>query len=91
MLQKSLSSGIPFITSHVYHLQSAFKFNNLYFMTIQHIEKLVILENSAKRQQKESPPFAACKQFCFQFNGIKLVLDKMKKHEFIPTNHLTVT
>jgi capsid portal protein len=55
MLQKSLSSGIPFITSHVYHLQSAFKFNNLYFMTIQHIEKLVILENSAKRQQKESP------------------------------------
>mgnify|MGYP000555082714 FL=1 len=45
MLQKSLSSGIPFITSHVYHLQSAFKFNNLYFMTIQHIEKLVIREN----------------------------------------------
>jgi citrate lyase synthetase len=39
----------------VYHLQSAFKFNNLYFMTIQHIEKLVILENPAKRQQKESP------------------------------------
>ena len=55
MLQKSLSSGIPFITSHVYHLQSAFKFNNLYFMTIQHIEKLVILENPAKKQQKESP------------------------------------
>ena len=78
MLQKSLSSGIPFITSHVYHLQSAFKFNNLYFMTIQHIEKLVILENPAKKQQKESP-FAACKQFCFQFNGIKLVLDKIKK------------
>ena len=59
-------------------------------MTIQHIEKLVILENSAK-SSKKSPPFAACKQFCFQFNGIKLVLDKMKKHEFIPTNHLTVT
>lgn len=59
-------------------------------MTIQHIEKLVILENPAKKQQK-SPPFAACKQFCFQFNGIKLVLDKIKKHEFIPTNHLTVT
>lgn len=59
-------------------------------MTIQHIEKLVILENPAKKQQKESP-FAACKQFCFQFNGIKLVLDKIKKHEFIPTNHLTVT
>jgi hypothetical protein len=90
MLQKSLSSGIPFITSHVYHLQSAFKFNNLYFMTIQHIEKLVILENPAK-SSKKSPPFAACKQFCFQFNGIKLVLDKMKKHEFIPTNRLTVT
>lgn len=45
LLQKSLSPGIPFITSHVYHLQSAFKFNNLYFMTIQHIEKLVIREN----------------------------------------------
>ena len=90
MLQKSLSSGIPFITSHIYHLQSAFKFNNLYFMTIQHIEKLVILEN-AQKGSKKSPPFAACKQFCFQFNSIKLVLDKMKKHEFIPTNRLTVT
>lgn len=28
-----------------FYLQAAFKFNNLYFMTIQHIEKLVIREN----------------------------------------------
>lgn len=49
------------------------------------------IRNSPQKGSKKSPPFAACKQFCFQFNGIKLVLDKMKKHEFIPTNHLTVT
>ncbi|RGZ91652.1 hypothetical protein DW967_09965 [Agathobacter rectalis] len=76
MLQKSLSSGIPFITSHVYHLQSAFKFNNLYFMTIQHIEKLVILENSAKRQQKESPLLLPANNFVFNLMVSSLYLTK---------------
>jgi CRISPR/Cas system CMR subunit Cmr6 (Cas7 group RAMP superfamily) len=41
--------------SYFEFLFEQFKFNNLYFMTIQHIEKLVILENPAKKQQKESP------------------------------------
>ena len=76
MLQKSLSSGIPFITSHVYHLQSAFKFNNLYFMTIQHIEKLVILENSAKRQQKEFPLLLPANNFVFNLMVSSLYLTK---------------
>ncbi len=65
MLQKSFSSGIPFITSHVYHLQSAFEFNNLYFMTIQHIEKLVVLKNPAKRQQKRVPFLLPANNFVF--------------------------
>lgn len=76
MLQKSLSSGIPFITSHVYHLQSAFKFNNLYFMTIQHIEKLVILENPAKKQQKESPLLLPANNFVFNLMVSSLYLTK---------------
>lgn len=52
------------------------QFNNLYFMTIQHIEKLVILENSAKRQQKESPLLLPANNFVFNLMVSSLYLTK---------------
>ena len=79
MLQKSLSSGIPFITSHVYHLQSAFKFNNLYFMTIQHIEKLVKVSysrKSCKKAAKRVPLLLPANNFVFNLMVSSLYLTK---------------
>ena len=72
MLQKALSSGIPFITSHVYHLQSAFIFydNSAY-------RKVSYSRKSRKKAAKRVPPLLLpANNFVFNLMVSSLYLTK---------------